>query len=45
MKHNTEPSSGLRVWHMVGGAVLVLGILTLYRAVPDIVRYMKIRSM
>ena len=45
MEKNESCSHGVRLWQVAGGAVLVLGLVTLVRSIPEIVRYMKIRSM
>lgn len=38
-------SSGLGLWSIVGGAVLVAVAAAVIVSIPDIQRYMKIRSM
>ena len=45
MSENDNGSNGVRLWQVAGGAVLMLGLIALVRSVPDIVRYMRIRSM
>jgi len=45
MSKNENGSNGGGVWQIAGGAVLVVGLITLARTMPDIVRYMRIRSM
>ena len=45
-KENEENgSNGTRMWQVAGGAVMVVGLITLVRSIPDIIRYMKMRSM
>ena len=45
MSENESCSSGVRLWKLAGGALLVAGIIAVVQAYPDIVRYMRIRSM
>lgn len=45
MGEKEKCSNGVRLWQVAGGAVLVVGLVALARAVPDIVRIMKMRAM
>ena len=45
MSENESCSHGVRLWQIAGGAVLVFGLIAVVKNMPDIVRYMRIRSM
>ena len=45
LKARGRNSSNFSIWHIVGGAVLVLAAVGVIKTIPDIQRYLRIRAM